>query len=243
MLKIKDLNWWVWKINILKDINFSVKKWEAIGIVWPNWCGKTSLLNTINWFNIQNKWEIILAWENIEKISTRKRALKWIWRVFQNSWIFKDLTLYENLALAYSSKLPFYSKFLPLSFLPKKIKNEIYETLKELHLHKKTNNKASDLSWWQMRLLEIARLYLQDTKIYLLDEPTAWVSPKLKWIVTKLIKKILAKWKIVIIVEHDFAWLWDFVDRLIVMEDWKLILDWKYYKIKNNPKLKELYFG
>lgn len=242
MLKIKNLNWWVWKVNILKDIDFKVKKGEAVGIVWPNWCWKTSLLNTINWFNIQNKWEIILSWENIEKISTQKRALKWIWRIFQNSWIFKNLTLYENLALAYSSKLSFYSKFLPLTFLPKKIKKEIHETLKELHLYKKINNKASDLSWWQMRLLEIARLYLQDTNIYLLDEPTAWVSPKLKWIVTQLIKKILNKWKIVIIVEHDFNWLWDFVDRLIVMDDWKVILDWKYNNIKNDPKLKELYF-
>ena len=114
--------------------------------------------------------------------------------------------------------------------------------MKELHLYDKINNKASDLSWWQMRLLEIARLYLQDTKIYLLDEPTAWVSPKLKWIVSKLIKKILKKWKIVIIVEHDFSWLWDFVDRLIVMDDWKIVLDWKYNQIKNNNKLRELYF-
>ncbi len=243
MFKIKNLYWWVWKIDILKNININVKSGEAIGIVWPNWCGKTSLLNTINGFNTQNKWEISISGKNIENLSTQKRATHWIWRVFQNSWIFKDLTLFENLALAYTSQLPFYIKFLPLSFLPKKIKKEIHEILKELHLFKKINNKASDLSWWQMRLLEIARLYLQDTKIYLLDEPTAGVSPKLKWIVTKLIKKILKKWKIVIIVEHDFVWLWDFVDRLIVMNDWEIILDWDYKKVKNNPKLKELYFG
>jgi|SaaInlStandDraft_3_1057020.scaffolds.fasta_scaffold02334_3 ABC-type branched-subunit amino acid transport system ATPase component len=242
MLKIKNLHWWVWKIDILKSVDFNVKKWEAIWIVWPNWSWKTSLLNVINGFNIQNKWEIILEWNNIENISTQKRALKWIWRVFQSSWIFKELTLFENLALSYTSRLSFYYKFLPLKFLPKNIKNEIHDSLKELHLYDKINNKASDLSWWQMRLLEIARLYLQDTKIYLLDEPTAWVSPKLKWIVSKLIKKILKKWKIVIIVEHDFSWLWDFVDRLIVMDDWKIVLDWKYNQIKNNNKLRELYF-
>ncbi|USN58884.1 MAG: hypothetical protein H6767_02065 [Candidatus Peribacteria bacterium] len=46
-----------------------------------------------------------------------------------------------------------------------------------------------------------------------------------------------------IIVEHDFAWLGEFVDRLVVMDDGKVILDGPYKEIKDNTKLKELYFG
>jgi urea transport system ATP-binding protein len=69
-----------------------------------------------------------------------------------------------------------------------------------------------------MRLLEIARLYLQKTRLFLLDEPTAGVSPKLKEKVIELIKKIIALEKMVIIVEHDFAFLGQFVDSLYVME-------------------------
>ena len=190
-----------------------------------------------------HSWKILLKNEDITNKTIEYRAKKWIWRVFQSFWILKNLTLEENLVLAYITKLPFYYKLLPLKFIPVEIKNEIEIVLKDLDLYNKRNCLASELSWWQMRLLEIARLYLQDTKIFLLDEPTAWVSPKLKSNVVKLIKKIIEKWKIVIIIEHDFWWLWEFVDRLIVMNDWKILLDWKYSNIKNNPKLKELYFG
>ena len=76
-----------------------------------------------------------------------------------------------------------------------------------------------------MRLLEIARLYLQKTKLYLLDEPTAGVSPKLKSKVVELIKKIIAKDKMVIIVEHDFEFLSHFVNNFYVMNDGKIILE------------------
>ena len=243
MLKIKNLHRLIWKTEILKWINLEIKKAEAIWIVWPNGCWKTSFLNSINWFNKINSWKIDFSWIDITNLSIEKRANLWIWRVFQSFWIFRNLTLFENLSLAYLNKLPFYYKLLPIRFLAKDIKNEINEILKELHLYTKKDKLAWELSGWQMRLLEIARLYLQDTKVYLLDEPTAWVSPKLKWTVVNMLKKIIEKWKIVIIVEHDFAWLWEFVDRLVVMDDWKIILDWKFEEIKNDKKLKELYFG
>ena len=242
MLQIKNLHWWVGKVDILKGIDFHVKKSEAIGIVWPNGCGKTSFINCINGFNKLTKGRVSFQGEDITKRTIEYRARLWIGRVFQSFGIFKNLTLFENLSLAYITSLPFYYKLLPLSYLPKQVKKEISEVLKELDLYKKRDTMASELSWGQMRLLEIARLYLQDTQIYLLDEPTAWVSPKLKKSVVKIIKKILAKWKIVIIVEHDFSWLWEFVQRLVVMDDGKIVLDGEYKKIKNSNKLKEIYF-
>jgi ABC-type branched-subunit amino acid transport system ATPase component len=94
-----------------------------------------------------------------------------------------------------------------------------------------------------MRLLEIARLYLQDTKLFLLDEPTAWVSPKLKWKVIELLNKIIQTWKTVIIVEHDFEFLWEFVDQIMVMDEWKIVLEGTYQDIKNSDVIKEIYFG
>lgn len=243
MLEIKNLKWAIWNNNILNWVNLKIKEWEIIWIVWPNGCGKTSTINCINWFNLENKWEIFFYWENISKLSIEERAKKWIWRVFQSFWIFKNLTLFENLALAYSSRISFKQKLLPLSFLPKKIKEEIFEILKELDLYEKKDELAGSLSGGQMRLLEIARLYLQDSKLFLLDEPTAWVSPKLKNKVIKFIEKIKSKWKMLIIVEHDFQFLWEFVDRLVVMEEWIIKLDWKYSEIKWNKELDRIYFG
>lgn len=242
-LKLENVSWDVWQNSIIKSINIDINKNQAIWIVWPNWCWKTSTINLINGFNEISSWRIIFKWQNISKLSVEQRASLWIWRVFQNCWIFKNLTIYENLALAYVRKLSWRYKILPLSFLPCKMKDEINSTLKDLDLYKKKDELAANLSWWQMRLLEIARLYLQDTKVFLLDEPTAWVSPKLKHKVIDYINKIIKKGKTVIIVEHDFSFLWKFIDRLIVMNDWNIILDWSYKEIKDNKKMKEVYFG
>lgn len=243
MFKVKNLKWTVWNNKILNWVNFDIKEWEAIWIVLPNWCWKTSTINCINWFNPVDEWIVEFYWENIWKLSIEERAKKWIWRVFQSFWIFKNLTLFENLALAYSTRLSFGQKLLPLSFLPKEIKEEIFQALKDLDLYEKRNELAWSLSWWQMRLLEIARLYLQNSKLFLLDEPIAGVSPKLKKKVIEFIEKIKLKWKMVIIVEHDFQFLWEFVDRLLVMEEGVVKLDWSYKEIKWNKKLDSIYFG
>ena len=166
-----------------------------------------------------------------------------IGRVFQSFGIFKNLTLFENLALAFVNTLHRKYKFLPPSFLPKEKKDQIDAVLHELDLHNKKNELAWNLSGWQMRLLEIARLYLQDTKLFLLDEPTAGVSPKLKGKVIELLNKIIQTGKTVIIVEHDFEFLWQFVDQIMVMDEGKIVLEWSYQEIKNSEIIKEIYFG
>lgn len=176
-------------------------------------------------------------------MSVEQRSLMGVGRVFQSFGIFKNLSLEENLALAFVHKLRRWQKRLPVSMMPTMYRDEIHAILHELELFGKRKHLAGSLSGWQMRLLEIARLYLQDTKLYLLDEPTAGVSPKLKGKVVQLLRKIIDQGKTVIIVEHDFGFLGEFVDTIFVMNDGKIIMHGAYEDIKHNPKLKEVYFG
>jgi len=243
MLKLENVHRSVGNSHIIKGVDLELKSGQAIGLVWPNGCGKTSLLNMINGFNAIQEGKMIFDYQDVTWIGVEQRANKWIGRVFQNFGIFKNLTLYENLATAYISRLSWKHKILPVKFLPKEIKSEIDDILHELDLFDKRHELAWNLSWWQMRLLEIGRLYLQKTKLYLLDEPTAGISPKLKGKVIELLNKIIARGKIVIIVEHDFEFLAEFVDRFCVMNDGKVVLEWDYATIKNSSLIKDIYFG
>ncbi len=243
MLQIAHLHRHIGNNQIVNDVNFTMHSWQAVGLVGPNGCGKTSLLNLINGFNIPQSGSIIFDGKHITKLSVEQRALQGIGRVFQNFGIFKNLTLEENLALAFVHKLPWRGKRLPISSLPREMKEKIIDILEQLDLHDKKNHLAWSLSGGQMRLLELARLYLQDTKLYLLDEPTAWVSPKLKGKVTALIQKIRIAWKTILIVEHDFAFLSQFVDEVCVMNEGTIIIRDTPQNIPHNPKVREVYFG
>jgi ABC-type branched-subunit amino acid transport system ATPase component len=243
MLIIENLTRHVGNNHVINGVDLHIKAGQAIGLVWPNGCWKTSLINLINGFSKPQTGSIILDEQHITRLSVEERSLAWIGRVFQSFGIFKNLTLEENLALAFVNKLKRWQKWWTLRSLPKSMKEQITDILKELDLYEKRKHLAGSLSWGQMRLLEIARLYLQDTKLYLLDEPTAGVSPKLKGKVVQLLQKIIAQGKTVIIVEHDFWFLGEFVDTIFVMNDGKIIMKGSYEEIKNNPKLKEVYFG
>ena len=243
MLQLKDVHRQVGKHHIIKWVDMTIKNGQAVGIVGPNGCGKTSLLNLINGFNVPTDGEILFNKETITSTSVEQRADRGIGRVFQSFGIFKKLTLFQNLALAYVTELSRRQKLMPLDKLPKQYRNEIYDILDELDLYEKKDEPAGNLSWWQMRLLEIGRLYLQKTKLFLLDEPTAGVSPKLKWTVISLLNKILDTGKMVVIVEHDFWFLGEFVDNFYVVDDGKVMLEGDYKTIKHDPKVKEIYFG
>lgn len=243
MLELQNVHRSVGKTHIINGIDLSIQSWQAIWLVWPNWCGKSSLINCINGFNTITQGSVLFNGVDISTKSVEDRANIGIWRVFQSAGIFKQLTLFENLALAYVQDLSRKQKLLPLHFLPREMKEEIFSVLQELDLYHKKDEKAGNLSWWQMRLLEIGRLYLQKTQLYLLDEPTAWVSPKLKDKVIELINKIISTNKTVIIVEHDFAFLASFVDTFYVMNEGKILLHGDHQTIKESTAVKELYFG
>lgn len=243
MLELQSIHRSAGHQRIINGITFSVSSWQAIGLVWPNWSGKTSLLNLINGMHTPQQGKILFNGQDISGLSIEHRARLGVWRVFQHFGIFKTLSLEENLALAFISRMARRRQFLPLHFLPAAYQERIYNILKELDLEKKSKEPAWSLSGGQMRLLELARLYLQDTQLYLLDEPTAWVSPKLKHVVIALIQKIRAQGKTIIIVEHDFSFISEFVDEVYVMNEWQIIATWTPQSIRENQKVSEVYFG
>ena len=89
---------------------------------------------------------MIFNYHDITHASVEARANMGVGRVFQSFGIFKNLTLFENLALAYSRELGWKHKLLPMSYLPKEFKAEIDEILTDLDLIDKKHELAGNLS-------------------------------------------------------------------------------------------------
>ena len=115
--------------------------------------------------------------------------------------------------------------------------------LKEIGLEAKAKEKAGTLSGGQMRLLEIVRTVALGADLFLLDEPTAGVSPRMKEDIVRTIKKLQELGKTVLIIEHDITFIQKFCDRIVVLEEGRVVLDDSPERVRTDDRLQEIYFG
>lgn len=243
MLCVKDLKFSVRDLHILNGVSFEVKKAEIVGIIGPNGSGKTTLFNCLSGFNRATSGSILFNAQNISEMPANERALAGLGRVFQNFGVFREMTVLENVVTAIESRQSILSTFFPWSKQNSINRQAALKVLDEVKLTSSYNKKASSLSGGQMRLLEIVRTLAFGAELFLLDEPTAGVSPKMKEEVASLIGKLKDLGKTVLVIEHDINFIQKFCSRIIVLDLGRVVLDDTPAAVRANPLLKEIYFG
>ena len=237
VLDLINVNLTINEQPILRGVNCTVHEGEIVGLIGPNGSGKTTLFNTISGFLKPTEGTIRFHGNNITDHSPSKRSQLGIGRVFQNFGIFREMTLEENVLVA-------------LEALPKSqqqelgdLKEIVISTLDDIGLLEKAKQKASSLSGGQMRLLEIARTLASGKELFLLDEPTAGVSPKMTGQVADLIKELKRNHRTVLIIEHDLPFIAQICDRVFVLDVGEIVMEGTPHEVQNDAKLKEIYFG
>lgn len=232
------------KSAILHDISFSLKPGEIVGLIGPNGSGKTTLLNALSGFTDVDAGTITYKDDDITALQPSERSKRGIGRSFQAAGVFKEMTLEENLviALEHARKFPWWWKFS--HEFREKADMIVDETLKKVDLHAHKHSLAGVLSGGQLRLLELMRLHLGCADLLLIDEPTAGVSPVMKKVLAKTLHELAQENnRTLVIVEHDLKFLFELVDRVIVLVDGKIYMEGKPEEVAKDEKLKEVYFG
>lgn len=243
MLEVSDLRFSIGESAILNGITMSAAEGETVGIIGPNGSGKTTLFNCISGFNFAQHGSIRYRGADITSDAPHVRARAGLGRVFQNFGIFREMTVVENLVTALEGRQNFWRSCVPWSASTDSNRKKAMEFLAEANLQEKANEKAGSLSGGQMRLLEIVRTLAFGADLFLLDEPTAGVSPKMKDEVSKLICHVQSLGKSVLVIEHDINFIQKFCQRIVVLDGGKVVLDDTPDKVRQNQKLKEIYFG
>jgi branched-chain amino acid transport system ATP-binding protein len=192
---------------------------------------------------LPHKGTIHLNEGDITELAPFERAERGIGRVFQSFGIFREMSVLENLMVALEGRASLWRTLFPWSQSSRAIREEAKDYAAQVGLVEKINHKAGSLSGGQMRLLEIIRALAFGAELFLLDEPTAGVSPKMKEEVALLISRVQSLGKTTLIIEHDINFVQSFSKRVIVLDQGRVILEGTPEEVRRNDLLQEIYFG
>jgi branched-chain amino acid transport system ATP-binding protein/neutral amino acid transport system ATP-binding protein len=231
-------------IKAVDDCSFEVKEKTITALIGPNGAGKSTVFNLISGILKPDSGEIIFDNQNITNFSVEKISNLGISRLFQQTRLFNNLTVKENLLLALDNEdAKLYSLFLSREKISKEKENKIREMLKLVDMENFENTLARDLSYGQKRLLELSRTILNPHKFLMLDEPVTGVTPKLRKKIAEILIKLKNQEETILLIEHDMNFTLKISDDIIVMEKGKVIARGKPEEIKENPKVLKSYLG
>ncbi len=232
-LRIQDITKSIKKTQILHGISLEVKSGEIVGLLGPNGAGKTTTFYTVCGLVKPTSGQVYFDDMDITSLPLHKRALRGIGYLPQESSIFKDLSVEDNLMLA--AQIVTDDKA--------EQHKRVEELLEVFNIEPIRQRKGLSLSGGERRRTEIARALVSQPKFLLLDEPFAGVDP----IAVKDIQEIIAQLtKInigVLITDHNVRETLEICDRAYVMKAGALLASGTSDEIRQDKKVREHYLG
>ena len=228
------------EIHVINDLNLKLNNNGLVCLLGPSGCGKTTILNAVGGLDKVRNGKIYIDDERITKRSIKKidkiRNLK-VGYIFQDYKLIDSLSVFDNVALV-------------LKMIGIKDKDEIKKrvdyVLETLNIYRYRYRLASMLSGGERQRVAIARAIVKDPDIILADEPTGNLDSKNTLEIMNIIKCISKK-RLVILVTHEVNLAKFYADRIIELEDGKVIKDYENetkdfldYRLENNIYLKDI---
>lgn len=232
-LKAQGLKKTIKKTPIVHDMSLAVSSGEVVGLLGPNGAGKTTTFYMICGLVESTDGKVFFDGEDISSLPLHKRANKGIGYLPQESSIFKDLTVEENLLVAAEVS----------------IKDEearyarIDELLDLFNIEPIRHRKGVSLSGGERRRVEIARALVNAPKFLLLDEPFAGVDPIAVMDIQSIINQLTSIGIGVLITDHNVRETLAVCDRAYVIKSGELLAAGSSAEISENEDVRRHYLG
>ncbi|XWN33195.1 MAG: ABC transporter ATP-binding protein [Devosia sp.] len=235
-------------VRAVDSVTFEAPESGVTAIIGPNGAGKTTLFNMLSGVYTPGHGRVFLYGEDVTGEVPYKLAARGLSRTFQNLQIFFQMTARENVMVGghLSEHHNVLRHLLPLPSLfgeERRAREAAAGHLAHVDLADVADRPASSLPYGALKRLEIARALAAEPKVLLLDEPAAGCNATETEALAVLIRRLADEGLSIILVEHDMAMVMSLSDRVVVLDQGRMIADGKPEAVRNDPAVRAAYLG
>jgi branched-chain amino acid transport system ATP-binding protein len=249
LLETKGIGMQFGGLRAVDNFEISIEDHELVGLIGPNGAGKTTIFNMLTGVYRPTEGDITLDGVSIVGKKPYEIVKLGAARTFQNIRLFKDLSVIDNIKIAYHNEMKYTT--IEGIFRGKRFweeekiaHQESLDFLSIFGLETYADTLSKNLPYGKQRKLEIARALATNPKILMLDEPAAGMNPQETRELMETIHFIRDKFNIaILLIEHDMSLVMGICERIVVVDYGKIIAVGKPEEIKNNPDVIRVYLG
>jgi len=248
MLLLKNVSKWFGGLPALQDVSFGVPRGRITALIGPNGAGKSTLINCISGVDTAASGQILLETSPIERLEAHGIADLGVARTFQNLKLFARLSVLDNAltGLTVAAERSFIRSMLRLPALrtqERQLRLKALEALDDFGLAGKAHWPAGALSYGEKKRVEMARAFVGDPRLVLLDEPVAGLNADETARIARHIRQKRGAGHTMLLVEHDMELVMDVADQVVVLDSGRCIASGSPEAVRSNPLVLDAYLG